>query len=1091
VYRNLNICTTLNQIKHMRKFLSLFMVLMLTGVLAFAQNRTISGIVRDDSGSPVPFATVTETGTRNATTADANGNFVITQKGTGTLTFTATGFTPAIVTATGNLASPVLTRNAAELSTVVVTTALGIKRDKNTLPYAAQQISGDQVSNTRSSNAASSLSGKVSGLQIIQGNGIGGSTNVVIRGNKSLTGSNQALFVVDGVPVDNSNTNSSNQKTGRGGYDYGNAAADINPDDIESLTVLKGAAASALYGSRASNGVIMITTKKAKRGLGITVNSALILGKIDRKTFPTYQKEYGAGYSDPYAKDGFRYFDVDGDGVKDLVVPTSEDASYGAKYDPNLMVFGWDAFDPASPYYHKARPWVAAKNDPSTFYQTGVTNNNSIVMDGASDKGSFKIGYSRNEEKGVLPNSHLLKNIVNFGSAYKLTDRLTVNASANYSNVDGRGRYGTGYSGRNVNQNFRQWYQTNVDIQEQKEAYFRNKQNISWNWSDPSTAKGTVPAYTDNYYWTVYQNYEDDNRARVFGNASLDYKATDWLSFMGRVSLDHYNEFQEERIAVGSQGVPMYQRYDRVFNETNYDLMANVDKQLTTDLNLKGLLGTNIRRTLATSTFSSTSGGLVVPGLYSISNSKGTVPAPTESYAPIATDGYFAGATLTYREFLTLDGTYRRDRSSTLPVGRTDYDYYAISGSWLFSKHITSAPWLSYGKLRVNYATVGAGTDFGRIEDAYDKPNPFGSAILFSLPSTKNNSDLKPEQTKSKEIGLEMAFFKNRLGFDISYYNTNTVDQIFNVATSTSTGYSSKFVNAGEVSNKGIELSINGTPIKTADFSWNINVNFTNNKSKVVSLYEDSKNLQIASFQGGISVNASLGQPYGTIQGKTFQMIGDDGKAVAWDGSKPKLITADGYYGVTTSTSNVIGNINPDWFGGVYNTFRYKNLSLGFLVDVRQGGDVFSLDMFYASYTGVLPQYAGLNDLGKPVRNDLADGGGRILDGVTIDGKPNTKRVTIDANSPTPPQKNYVYDASFVKLRELNISYSLPEKIFSSVKAIKGIEVSLVGRNLWIISKNLPYSDPEENLSSGNIQGYQSGAYPTTRSIGLNLRFKF
>ena len=368
------------------------MVLMLSGVLAFSQNRTISGTVKDDSGSPVPFATVTETGTRNATTADANGNFVITQKGAGTLTFTATGFTPAIVTATGSLASPVLTRNASELSTVVVTTALGIKRDKNTLPYAAQQISGDQVSNTRSSNAASSLSGKVSGLQIIQGNGIGGSTNVVIRGNKSLTGNNQALFVVDGVPVDNSNTNSSNQKTGRGGYDYGNAAADINPDDIESLTVLKGAAASALYGSRASNGVIMITTKKAKRGLGITINSALILGKIDKKTFPTYQKEYGAGYSDSYAKDGFRYFDVNGDGVKDLVVPTSEDASYGAKYDPNLMVFGWDAFDPASPYYHKARPWVAAKNDPSTFYQTGITNNNSIVMDGASDKGSFKIG---------------------------------------------------------------------------------------------------------------------------------------------------------------------------------------------------------------------------------------------------------------------------------------------------------------------------------------------------------------------------------------------------------------------------------------------------------------------------------------------------------------------------------------------------------------------------------------------------------------------------------------------------------------------------------------------------------------------------
>ncbi len=1075
----------------MRKFLSLFTVLMLSGVLAFSQNRTISGMVRDDQGGPVPFATVTETGTRNATTADANGNFVITQKGTGSLTFTAAGFTPSVVTPTGNYVTPSLSRNTAELSTVVVTTALGIKRDKNTLPYAAQQISGDQVSNTRSANAGAALSGKVSGLQITQGNGLGSSTNIVIRGNKSLTGSNQALFVVDGVPVDNSNTNSANQRTGRGGYDYGNAAADINPDDIESLTVLKGAAASALYGSRATNGVIMITTKKARRGLGVTINSGVIVGKIDKTTFPTYQKEYGAGYSDPYAKDGFRYFDVDGDGVKDLVVPTSEDASFGAKFDPNLMVFHWDAFDPASPYYHKAKPWVAAKNDPSTFYETSITNNNSIMMDGASDKGSFKIGYTRDDEKGVLPNSHLLKNTVNFGSTYKLTDRLTILATGSYSNVTGKGRYGTGYNGRNVNQNFRQWYQTNVDIQEQKEAYFRNKQNISWNWADPSTAAGTVPAYTDNYYWTVYQNYENDNRARIFGNASLDYKATDWLSFLGRVSVDHYNEFQEERIAVGSNGVPMYQRYDRVFNATNYDLMANVDKQLTSDLNLKGLLGLSMNRTLVTSVFSATSGGLVVPGLYSISNSKGTVPAPTEAYQPIATDGYYAGATLTFREFLTLDGTYRVDRSSTLPVNSTDYGYYAISGSWLFSKNLKNSPWLSYGKLRLNYATVGSGTSFSNIKDVYDKPNPFGSAILFSLPNTKNNSNLKPERTNSKEIGLEMAFFKNRLGFDVSYYNTNTIDQIFNVATSTATGYSSKFVNAGEVNNKGIELTINGTPVKTSNFSWNVTVNFTKNTSNVVSLYEESKNLQLGSFQGGVSVNASLGKAYGTIQGKSFMMIGPDGTAVPWDGKSAKLISSNGYYAVSSSTSNVIGNINADWIGGVYNTLRYKDFSFGFLVDVRQGGDLFSLDQFYASYTGVLPQYAGLNDLGKPVRNTLADGGGRILQGVTLDGKPNTKRVVIDANSPTPPQQNYIFDASYVKLREANISYSLPAKLFNKGKVFKGIDLSLIGRNLWIIHKNLPYADPEENLSAGNIQGYQSGAYPTTRSIGFNVRIKF
>lgn len=1062
----------------MRKFMSLLAVLTLS-VLTFAQTRPIKGQVKDESGNPIPFATVAEAGTKKAVIADASGNFTINVGENARLTFSATGYQTLTIAPSGDTQSISLVRSGDSMQEVVVT-ALGVRRSKNTLPYAAQQVSGEDVSKTRSGNAASALSGKVSGLQIIQGNSIGGSTNVVIRGAKSLTGNNQALFVVDGVPVDNSINNSANQRTGRGGYDYGNAAADINPDDIESINVLKGAAATALYGSRAANGVIMVTTKKAKRGLGITVNSGLIVGKIDKSTFATYQKEYGAGYSDTYQKDGFLYFDANGDGVKDLVVPTSEDASYGVKYDPNLMVYHWDAFDPASPFYQKARPWVAAQNDPSTFYETAYTTNNNVMMDGASDKGSFKVGFTRNDEKGVLPNSRVTKNIINFGAAYNVTDKLTVSALANYSKINGKGRYGTGYSGRNVNQNFRQWYQTNVDIQEQKEAYFRNGKNITWNWKDPSTASGLVPIYTDNYYWTVYKNFETDTRSRIFGNVQLDYKATPWLNFLGRISVDNYTELQEERIAVGSQAVPFYSRFDRNFNETNYDLMANVDKQLSSDFNFKALLGTNLRRNTLTSVYGATSGGLIVPGLYSIANSKGTVPAAAEAYQPKAVDGYFGGLTLGYRDFLTLDGTIRRDRSSTLPVDENAYNYYAVSGSWVFSHHLENLPWLSSGKLRVNYATVGNDAPWGSVKDVYDQPNPFGSTILFSLPSTKNNPELKPEQTTSKEVGLEMSFLKNRVGFDASYYHTNTVNQIIPVATSTATGYSSKYVNAGNIENKGVEVSVFATPVKTRDFSWNMNVNWTRNRNKVLELYNDSKNLLLGSFQGGVSINATLGQPYGTIQGKDYKYLNGQ-----------KIVKANGYYDVTTTTNNVIGNVNPDWIGGVYNTFRYKNLSLGFLVDMRQGGNVWSLDMYYAAYTGVLQESAGLNDLGKPVRNSLADGGGVILEGVTADGKPNTKRVVIDANWPNLPSKAYSYDASYVKLREMTLSYTLPQSVYSSIKAIKGVELSAIGRNLWIIHKNLPYADPEENLSAGNIQGMQSGAYPTTRTIGFNVKLKF
>lgn len=1071
----------------MRKLIAMTAITLLSFGVVTAQTRLISGKVTDPTGAPVPGATVT-TKSGVAVAADEKGNFQINAQSGEVLTITSIDHATT-TTKVGESSSLAVTMAAAEnkLSEVVVT-ALGIRRNKNTLPYAAQQVGGEEVSRVRTGNAMSALSGKVAGLQIIQGNGIGGSTNVVIRGNKSLTSNNQALFVVDGVPVDNANTNANgvnrgdpllNQTTGRGGYDYGNAAADINPDDIESYNVLKGAAATALYGSRAANGVIMITTKKGKRGLGITVNTGFTVGKIDKSTMPDYQKEYGVGYSSSYQKDGFLFFDVNGDGTNDYVVPTGEDASYGTRFDPNLMVYQWDAFDATSPYYKKPKPWVAAANNPTTFYETAVSNNNSIFLDGASDKGTFKLGYTRNDERGTLPNSQVVKNIVNFGSSYKLTNNLEASASVNYSQIDGKNRYGTGYDGGNVNQNFRQWYQVSTDIQDQKAAYFRTNQNITWNWSDPSVPEGLVPKYTDNYYWTRYANGEKDKRNRVFGNVTMNYKATNWLSFLGRVSVDNYAEIQEEHIAVTSADVAKYSRYNRTFSEINYDLIANFDKNLTEDINLKALVGTNIRKNTINSAFSTTTGGLVVPGLYSLSNSLGAIKAPFEQYQPKEVDGYFGGLTLGYRNFLTLDATFRRDISSTLPEDNNAYNYYAVSGSWVFSHHL-NASWLSSGKLRANYATVGNDAPWGSLQDVYTYIAPFGSTLLYSLPSTRNNAELKPENTVSREIGLEMAFLQNRLGFDVTVYNTNTRDQIFPVAVSTATGSSFKYVNSGDVQNKGVELSLFATPVRTTGFTWNVNVNWSRNRSKVLALYEDSKNLTLGSFNAGVSLNATLGEPYGVLKGRSVQTLNGQ-----------KLVGDNGYYAQSATTTEVIGDINPDWYGGVYNSFKYKNFTLGFLVDMRQGGSLFSLDMYYAQYTGILKESAGLNDLGKPRRNALADGGGIIFSGVTADGKPNTQRVIVDANSPTIPASEYIYDASYVKLREATLAYELPQSFVKGLKAFKGIEVSMIGRNLWIIHKNLPYSDPEENLSSGNIQGFQSGAYPTTRYLGLNLKLKF
>ena len=1072
----------------MKKLLSLLAVLLLLFSTVLAQERTVSGQIKDEKGNPVPFATIRIKGSTTGVAADQGGNFTITAKAGDVLQVSAAGLETFEIAVPDQGTVDVVLKPGDVMAEVVVT-ALGIRRTRNQLPYSAQQIAGDEVSKTRTSNFINNLSGKVSGLELRQTNSLGGSTNILVRGVKSITGSNQPLFVIDGVPFDNSTTNSSNQRTGRGGYDYGNAAADINPDDIQSVTVLKGAAASALYGSRGNNGVILITTKKGRSGLGVTINTGIAAGRIDKSTFAEFQKSYGGGYGRYYEDPSgfFLYRDIDGDGTKDLVTPTSEDASYGGRFDPALMVYQWDAFDPGSPFFNKARPWLAAENNPTEFFENSISSNQSIYVDGASDKGTFKLGYTRTDDKGILPNSKVSKNLVNFGATHNITSDLVVGGSINYSGITGKGRYGTGYDDKNLMTNFRQWWQTNVDIEQLKDAYFREKKNVTWNWADPTDL---VPIYWDNPYFTRYENFQNDERNRYFGNVNINYQINDAFSILGRASLDYYSEMQEERQAVGSVTVSSYSRFDRTYNETNYDLLLNYDQDISEDINLKALLGGNIRKQHITSVSASTNGGLITEKVYSLSNSANPINAPIESDARREVDGVFAGATFSWRDMITVDATIRRDASSTLPEGNNVYYYPSASVGFVFSRLLPDLDWLTYGKLRGNYAQVGGDAPFFSTLDVYTIVPPFGSEAQSSVASTRNNPELKPERTKSSEGGLEIAFFKNRLGFDVTYYDAKTFDQILPTTVSTATGYSSKFLNAGTVQNKGIELSAFGTPVQSKDFSWTINLNWTRNRNKVVSLFEGSQNLLLATFQGGVSLNATLGEPYGTIRGSNFVFTNGE-KTIRTTGTAAVV----GRYMISATSNEVIGNPNPDWIGGINNTLKYKYLSLSFLIDMRKGGDVFSLDQYYGLATGIYPETAGLNDLGNPVRNSIADGGGVILPGVYPDGKPNDIRVeAVDYGTfgyRYNPAAGFIYDASFVKLREVVLTYSIPSTTISRWGVFKGIDISLIGRNLWIIHKNLPYADPEENISAGNLQGYQGGAYPTVRTLGFNARFRF
>ncbi|MCO4775408.1 MAG: SusC/RagA family TonB-linked outer membrane protein, partial [Flavobacteriales bacterium] len=558
-----------------------------------------------------------------------------------------------------------------------------------------------------------------------------------------------------------------------------------------------------------------------------------------------------------------------------------------------------------------------------------------------------------------------------------------------------------------------------------------------------------------------------------------------------------------------------YFRQNRSFTERNNDLFLNWNKYFGSDneLSFAGMVGINQRRTSFSAIGASTNGGLVVPGVYALSNSVSAPAAPGETEYQIGVDGMFAQASFGYKNFLYVDVTGRQDVSSTLPVANNTYFYPSATLSFIFSEFL-DIDGLDFGKVRANYASVGSDAPAQALADAYGIGTPFNGVTLASAPSTQSNADLLAENTVSTEFGLEMKFFKNRAGVDFSVYQSSTFDQILPAQVSSATGTYFKYVNAGQIDNNGVELSAYFTPVKTDDFQWDINVNWSRNRNTVVELFGDSESLLLASVQGGINITATVGEAYGNIDGTTFVRDEATGAPVvyewtsSWRGGARYLRGAVG----------TLGNIQADWRGGINNSFRYKNFSMSALIDAQMGGNFFSLDTWYGYGTGVYDFQAGTNEYGNPIRSYNEDGGGMtwadvqvsnpqietpvLWDGVTVDGDGNPSGFT-ENNLPMymngygntlgwalAPNELHVYDASFVKLRELSVTYQVPTSKLGDLP-IAGVDVSLVGRNLAILYKNTPYSDPEAGLSAGNVQGYQSGAYPSLREVGLNLRVKF
>ncbi|WP_373708082.1 SusC/RagA family TonB-linked outer membrane protein [Kaistella sp.] len=966
----------------------------------------------------------------------------------------------------------------------VVVTALGIKREKKSLGYASQEVKSDVLSEgtTNTGNIASQLSGKVAGLSVTTTSNFGGSASMVIRGVKGIGGSSP-LVVIDGTPVDNATTYGF-------GKDFGNALADINQEDIASINVLKGAAASALYGERGLNGVVLITTKNGRGtddgSWGVSWTSGVSAGFIDKSTFLTYQDKYGAGYDQDFYTEAPN---ADGNYYANF----AEDASWGPKFDPSLLVYQWDSLDPTSPNYGKATPWVAAKNGPIKFFETPFTYSNTVTLEKGSKGQNIMFSYDNMTSTGLMPNSKMSKNTFTLKANYDFTPKLHGSFFTTLNLQDTKGRAITGYSD-NIVTNFRQWWQTNVDVLSLRDAYMRNAANptaannygnVTWN---PYDSGNLRPIFWNNPYFQAYESYPTDKRNRSFSIASLTYDITKNINVMGKVSYDRSNLTIGDRLAVGSLAATFgaagndtesgYGRQDISKSETNYDVLASYKFDITDNVNVSGVVGGTVRRNTYNSLYATTEGGLVLRNIYSLSNSAAPALAPAEVDWTTQTNSGYASASFDIYKILYIDGTYRVDQSSTLPAGDNVYGYGSVTGALILSE-LVKTDWLKFWKVRANYAEVGGTADPYQTSYAYGAAGFFGNVGLSSTQTRQPNANLLPQRAKEVEVGTEGSLFNNRFTFDVAYYKTKTFNQLITLPISSGSGLSSASINAGQIDNWGYEVQLGFVPVKTSNFTWNLDANWSQNRNEVVELLHnevtDVSNVLLASYQGGVSLNAREGQAWGTLVGSDYVYLNGE-----------KVINAStGYY--LRQGNQVIGNVTPDWLAGIRNSLNYKGLSMSFLIDIRHGGDVFSTDMYYGLATG-LPEETAVGDIREV---------GVVWPGVNPNGQVNTTNTSnpsafgsLDGYSRM-PNSRFVYDGSYVKLREASIGYSLPQTFLAGT-FIRDAKISLVGRNLWIISKNLPYADPENMVGGGNrAYGWSIGSLPTTRDIGLNVTLKF
>ena len=1044
------------------KFKWIFTLLVaFTMQFSFAQEKTVTGVVSDELG-PIAGANVVVDGTTRGTTTDFDGNYTIKAKQGEVLVISYTGKKTVKITIAAASSYNVSLKDDVVEGKEVVVTALGIKKEEKAVTYAAQSVKGSSMTEARESNLVNALSGKIAGVQVTNSSGaVGSSSRIVLRGASTITGNNQALFVIDGVPFDN--TNYGNAGSG-GGRDLPNGAASINPDDIESVTVLKGPTAAALYGIRASKGVILITTKSGKKkdkfevsfNSNITFSNPLLL--------PNYQNSYGQGAT----SDFFQFVDGAGGGYNDGV-----DESWGPALDRGLSFVQWDSYK----YGGMPTPWISHPNNVKNFYDTGIAQSNSITLISGGENNNFRLSIGNSDEKGMIPFTDFKKFNVGFNGNMKLGEKLTAGANVTFFNNKSNNLPPVGYSSSNVVQQFI-WSARNVNFTDLKN--WRNLPLAPVGTAAEGTPLNWNNVFQNNPYWVLETNRNTFDQDRVTGSTYLNYKFNDKLSINGKLMLDHYSQRETLRADVGSNEYKdgYYAEVARRYSEINAEAILTYQTDLTSDLKLSLNGGMNTLKRVRNTVVGELTGGLELPGLFTLSNVKsGTTPSIDSDSFDQRINSVLGFGQLSYKSYAFLDFSGRNDWSSVLPVKNNSFFYPAVSGSFVLSEVLgLQNAKVNYVKLRAGWSKVGGTGPLGEYSTNRTftlANNNFGTQS--SVPNTQWNPNIKPESTVGTEFGVDVNAYNNRVRLAATYYSQTSSDLILPLQVEAASGFTSSWENAGEMTNKGIELQLGLTPIKTDNFSFDIDLNFAKNRNQVTSLGgADSYTL---GGQWGMELQAIPGQAYGAIVG--FPYARTESGDIIYENGLPK---------VNNSELVTLGNITPDWTGGANFTFKYKNFDLSTLVDAKIGGDIFSMSYMWGRYAGTLDETLIGRETGVVGNGVVSDGaGGYTANNVVIDAKTFNQYAYNYSNF----TESGIFDASYVKLRQIVFGYSLPKNWLKGT-FIQDFKVSVVGRNLALLYKKAPHIDPESAFSNSNgEQGQEFGQLPSARTYGFNINVKF